>query len=86
MATKISSSEAKIKWSEVLRRIADQGESFIITHRGQEVADIRPRVRPKMTVKEAVERMQRRWEEGRTKNPNPRDFVPRSELHEGHKY
>ena len=85
MTTVISSYEAKSKWSEVIRRIAD-GENFIITHRGKEVVDMRPRLQPKMTVEEAVDRIRRRWKGGRDKNPHPRKYISRSELHEGHKY
>ena len=86
MATKINSSEAKSKWSEILRRAHD-GETFFVTHRGSKVAEITPPMEVQLRKRrEAVDKMRKRWREGRAKNPNPRDFIPRSELHEGHKY
>jgi prevent-host-death family protein len=86
MHTTVSISEAKAKLSAFLKR-AQRGETFSVTHRGAKMAEITPPIEVQLRKRrEAVDKMRKRWQAGRAKNPRPRKFIPRSELHEGHKY
>ncbi|HJU23942.1 MAG TPA: type II toxin-antitoxin system prevent-host-death family antitoxin [Casimicrobiaceae bacterium] len=57
MYTRIGAYEAKTKLPELLRRV-EAGEQFIITNRGEPVAELRPVTREThATVREAIARM-----------------------------
>ena len=78
----VSSYEAKTNLAALLRR-AEAGETITITRRGVEIADLIPRLKPKMSVEEAVNRLRARRV---VKKGRRRKNISRSELHIGHKY
>ena len=58
MPTTYSTYEAKARLSEILRKVRE-GQTVLISHRGQEVAEIRP-VRRETSAEEVVKRLEDR--------------------------
>lgn len=58
MPTTYSTYEAKARLSEILRKVRE-GQTILISHRGQEVAEVRP-VRQAPSEEEAVQRLEDR--------------------------
>jgi antitoxin (DNA-binding transcriptional repressor) of toxin-antitoxin stability system len=86
MHSSVSSYEAKTKLPALLRRVVENGETINITRRGIKIAEINPPMETRiMKQREAVDKMRRFWEKRRAKNPRPRKYISRAELHEGHK-
>ena len=59
MVTTYSTYDAKAKFSEVIRRVRD-GETVIVSYRGDPVAEIRPVAPPKTSQEERMKDLERR--------------------------
>ncbi|MCY4474400.1 MAG: type II toxin-antitoxin system prevent-host-death family antitoxin [Chloroflexi bacterium] len=59
MVTTYSTYDAKAKFSEVMRRVRD-GETVIVSYRGDPVAEIKPIKPPKTSMEERMAELERR--------------------------
>lgn len=72
--TKVGITELKTRTSDIIRRVRDANETFLITHRGRPVARLRPIEGPKTEQYETseilaemdrlAEEITKRWPEG----------------------
>ena len=59
MVTTYSTYDAKAKFSEVIRRVRE-GETVVVSYRGEPVAEIKPIEPPKTSLEEHLKELERR--------------------------
>ena len=69
MRNTYTASEARTRFSEVMRRVRD-GDTIVVTFRGEPVAEIKPLAKRKLTQEEWDKEMERRGVLHRARNPN----------------
>ena len=74
MVTTYSTYDAKAKFSEVIRRVRD-GETVIVSYRGDPVAEIKPIEQPKTSLEDHLNDLEHRGELIRLRGPR-KGFKP----------
>ena len=71
MIATYSTYEAKAKFSEVIRRVRD-GDTVVVSYRGEPVAEIKPIEPPKTSLEERMAELERQGVLIRARNPGGR--------------
>ena len=69
MSTTYSTYEAKARFSEVLRRVREEGKTITVSYRGEPVAEIRPIKSHPQTIEARLAELERNGELVRSSEP-----------------